>query len=220
VTSDRRKTRKRIDGDGVKIVETAGVRKGVWLLAAALLLVGVAGGLALRLALRDAPPEPEIARVEAAAAAQPNELPPVPVVAAAPRARPVRRGAAPAPPPAEAELPPEEPALPEFPDEPSDGPSGVALYPPLGTDPLKRGILVPEDFELPEGYVRHHQATDHGEGLPAILMFHPDYEWLDESGKPIALPEDGIVPPELAPPGMPIELLELPPEPGEQDPVP
>jgi hypothetical protein len=221
VTSERRKTRTRIDGDGVKVVETGGVRRGVWLLAIALLLVGMAGGLALRIALRDTAPESQPVEAQAMAA-QRTELPPIRVVTAPLRARPVRRSAAPAPPPppAEAELPSEPPALPEFPDEPAEGPSGVALYPPLGTDPLKRGILVPEDFELPEGYVRHHQATDHGEGLPAILMFHPDYEWLDESGNPIPLPEDGIVPPELAPPGMPIELLELPPDPGESEPVP
>jgi hypothetical protein len=220
VTTERRKTRTRIDGDGVKVVEIAGVRKGVWLLAIALLLVGIAGGLALRLALRDAAPEAATASAEASVAPPPSALPPIRVVAAEPRARPVRRSAAPAQPPAKDEVQSETPALPEFPDEPIDGPSGVALYPPLGTDPLERGILVPEDFELPEGYVRHHQATDHGEGLPAILMFHPDYEWLDESGKAIALPEDGIVPPEMAPPGMPIELLELPPDPGESDPVP
>ena len=79
---------------------------------------------------------------------------------------------------------------------------------------------MPDDFELPEGYVRHYQATDDGESLPAILMFHPDYEWLDENGDAIALPEDRIVPPELAPPGMPIEMLELPASQGEPDPVP
>jgi hypothetical protein len=69
---------------------------------------------------------------------------------------------------------------------------------------------VPEDFELPEGYVRHYQATDDGASLPAILMFHPDYVLLDANGGPVALPEGGIVPPELAPPGMPIVLLEIP----------
>jgi hypothetical protein len=51
-------------------------------------------------------------------------------------------------------------------------------------------------------------------------MFHPDYEWLDENGDAIALPEDGIVPPELAPPGMPIQRLELPASPGGSGPVP
>ena len=48
---------------------------------------------------------------------------------------------------------------------------------------------MPEDFPLPEGYVRHYQATDDGEPLPAILMFHPDFEWLDENGNQIPLPD-------------------------------
>ena len=211
--------RSRIDTDGVKVVEVAGVRRGVWLLVLALLLAGAAGLLALRLALGGDAPKAEIARVQAAVAAGPS-APPPPKANAAPRAHPVRRRAAPPPPPVEAQLPPEVAPLPEFPDQPVDGPSGIALFPPLGTEPLKRGIRVPEDFELPEGYVRHHQATDDGEGLPAILMFHPDYEWLDENGDAIALPEDRIVPPELAPPGMPIELLELPASQAESDPVP
>jgi len=221
VTPEPRKTRSRIDGDGVKVVEVAGLRKGIWLLGLALLLAGAAGLLALRIALRADAPEPETAHVEAAVAA-PADAPAAPSAAAAPRPHPVRRRAAPPPlpAPANAEEPPETPPLPEFPDEPSEGPSGIALYPPPGTDPLERGILVPEDFELPEGYVRHFQATDDGEGLPAILMFHPDFEWLDENGDAIALPEDRIVPPELAPPGMPIEMLELPASQGEPDPVP
>jgi hypothetical protein len=42
-------------------------------------------------------------------------------------------------------------------------PSGIALFPPPGTKPIKQGVLVPEDFELPPGYVRHYQATDDGE---------------------------------------------------------
>ena len=40
-------------------------------------------------------------------------------------------------------------------------------------------------------------------------MFHPDYHPVDEHGDPIALPADRIVPPDMAPPGMPIEMLEL-----------
>lgn len=87
---------------------------------------------------------------------------------------------------------------------------GIAAFPVPGTDPPKAGLIVPDDFELPEGYVRHFQATDDGERLPAILMFHPDYEFVDAAGTPIALPADGVVPPDLAPPGMPLESLELP----------
>jgi hypothetical protein len=90
-------------------------------------------------------------------------------------------------------------------------PSGIGLYPPPGTDPVKIGIVVPEDFALPEGYLRHYQVTDDGQSMPAILLFHPDYVLLDESGEPVALPKDRVVPPELAPPGLPIEMLVPPP---------
>lgn len=103
---------------------------------------------------------------------------------------------------------------------PSDGPpSGIGLFPPPGTDPVKIGIVVPEDFPLPEGYLRHYQVTDDGQPMPAILMFHPDYELLDEQGRPIPLPEDRVVPPELAPEGLPIELL-VPPEPRAEEGAP
>jgi len=219
VTGEPRKTRARIDGDGVKVVEVAGVRRGVWLLVLALLIAAAAGVLALRLALHsDAPPEPDV--VLAAAPGAPAQAP-GPTAAPRRTLHAVRRVSAPAPAPLPSDSeapPPAEPELPQFPDEPGDGPSGIAVFPPLGTDPPKRGILVPEDFELPEGYVRHHQATDDGESLPAILMFHPDYEWLDENGVAIALPEDLVVPPELAPPGLPITFLEVPP--SEPDPAP
>ena len=97
---------------------------------------------------------------------------------------------------------------------PADGegeePSGIALFPPPGTDPIKPGIVVPEDFELPPGYVRHYQTTDNGKQLPAILMFHPDYQPVDESGAAIALPEDRVVPPEMAPPGLAHRMLDVP----------
>ncbi|HEY8153426.1 MAG TPA: hypothetical protein VII72_04790 [Myxococcota bacterium] len=222
MTAEPRKTRSRIDGDGVKVVEVAGVRRGVWLIGLALLLAAAAVVLALRLALREEAPEAASAEAPAAVAAAPS-APPAPKPVTAPRAHPVRRVAAPHPPPpapSAGEVPPEVAPLPEFPDEPGNVASGIALFPPLGTEPLKQGILVPEDFELPEGYVRHFQATDDGQGLPAILMFHPDYEWLDANGDPIPLPEDRIVPPELAPPGMPIVPIDLPPSQAESDPVP
>jgi hypothetical protein len=94
-------------------------------------------------------------------------------------------------------------------------PSGVGLFPPPGTDPIKVGIVVPEEFDLPEGFLRHYQATDDGQELEPILLFHPDYELLDDAGQPIPLPESRVVPPELAPPGLPIRMLEVPP-PREQ----
>ena len=93
---------------------------------------------------------------------------------------------------------------------------GIAAFPLPGTDPLKVGVVVPESFELPEGFVRHYQGTDDGARLPAILMVHPDYELVDANGKPVEVP-DGVVPPELVPAGMPVEMLEVPAERGESD---
>ncbi len=86
---------------------------------------------------------------------------------------------------------------------------GIAAFPLPGTKPIKRGIIVPEELELPEGYVRHYQTTDDGKQLPAILMFHPDYQFVNERGEPVAIPDDHIVPPEMAPEGMRIEMLDL-----------
>jgi hypothetical protein len=87
---------------------------------------------------------------------------------------------------------------------------GLAAFPPKGTNPPKPGLVVPEDFELPEGYVRYYQITDGGQRLEPILMFSPDYEFVDRNGHPVALPEDGIVPPEMAPPGLPGRMLDVP----------
>jgi len=87
---------------------------------------------------------------------------------------------------------------------------GIAAFPPPGTDPPKAGLIVPDDWVLPEGYVRHYQTTDDGEALPPILMFHPDYAFTAEDGTPVALPPDRVVPPDLAPPGFPVQMLEPP----------
>lgn len=91
-----------------------------------------------------------------------------------------------------------------------DGAVGIAAFPPPGTEPLKRGVVVPEDFELPEGFMRHYQTTDDGKPLRAILMFHPDYQPVDEDGVAIAIPQDRVVPPEMAPAGLEIEILDDP----------
>ena len=86
--------------------------------------------------------------------------------------------------------------------------AGIAVFPPPGTKPIKRGIVVPDDFELPPGYVRHYQTTDDGRRLMPILMFHQDFAGVDENGHPIAIPADRVVPPELAPPGLPLHTLD------------
>ena len=168
--------------------------KGRWRLVASGVLL--AGFIALVLWLQYAPIESD-----------PVELPPPPQAAASGTPPPVapspRRGPPPGTP---APLPPAAPA----PGPAPEGPSGLALFPPPGTDPIKRGIIVPEGFELPPGYVRHYQSTDDGTQLPAILMFHPDHAPKDASGNPVPMPPGRIVPPELAPRGLPIQYLEPP----------
>jgi hypothetical protein len=88
--------------------------------------------------------------------------------------------------------------------------AGIAAFPAPGTKPIKRGIVVPDDFDLPPGYVRHYQSTDDGRQLPAVLMFHPDFELVDANGNAVPLPADRLVPPDLAPEGLAIQLLDVP----------
>lgn len=89
---------------------------------------------------------------------------------------------------------------------------GIAAFNPPGTSPPLTGIAVPADFPLPPGYVRHHQWTDEGEPVEAILMFAPDFVLRDAEGRAVPLPESRVVPPELAPPGLPIRPIEVPGE--------
>jgi hypothetical protein len=90
---------------------------------------------------------------------------------------------------------------------------GIAAFNPPGTSPPLQGLAVPEDFALPDGYVRHHQVTDDGEPIEAILMFSPDYVFRDATGAVIPIPEDRVVPPDMAPPGLPLRQIEIPPPP-------
>jgi hypothetical protein len=93
--------------------------------------------------------------------------------------------------------------------------SGLGAFNPPGTKPPLVGLAVPEDFVLPPGYVRHYQATDDGQRIEPILMFAPDYHPTTADGRPVALPRDRVVPPELAPPGLPIRRIVVPaPIPG------
>jgi len=85
---------------------------------------------------------------------------------------------------------------------------GLAAFPPPGTVPVKIGLVVPDDFELPQGYIRYYQITDDGARLEPILMFSPDYEFVDANGAPLTVPKDGVVPPEMAPPGLPQRMLD------------
>ena len=89
--------------------------------------------------------------------------------------------------------------------------TGLGAFSPPGTSPPLVGLAVPENFALPEGYVRHHQATDDGQRIEAILMFAPGFQLHDAAGQPVAMPKDRVVPPELAPPGMPVRRITIPP---------
>lgn len=88
--------------------------------------------------------------------------------------------------------------------------SGLGAFSPPGTRPPLVGLAVPEGFELPDGYVRHHQATDDGQPIEPILMFAPDRRFFDAAGRPLAIPADRVVPPEMAPPGLPIRRVVIP----------
>lgn len=87
---------------------------------------------------------------------------------------------------------------------------GLAAFSPPGTRPPLVGLAVPENFPLPDGYVRHHQVTDDGQRIEPILMFAPDRAFVDTAGRPIAIPPDRVVPPELAPPGLPARRITIP----------
>lgn len=87
---------------------------------------------------------------------------------------------------------------------------GLAAFSPPGTRPAKIGLAVPEDMQLPPGYVRHHQATDDGQRIEAILMFSPDHQITDANFQAIEIPQDRVVPPHLAPPGFPTRYISLP----------
>lgn len=89
--------------------------------------------------------------------------------------------------------------------------TGIGAFPPPGTSPPLVGLAVPDDYVLPEGYVRHYQATDDGQRIEPILMYSPDFDFFDASGKPIPIPADRVVPADRAPPGMTVRRNRIPP---------
>ena len=89
--------------------------------------------------------------------------------------------------------------------------TGIGAFNPPGTSPPLEGLAVPEDFELPEGYVRHYQSTDEGVSIEPILMFAPDFTLYDAHGRPLSMPGNRVVPPDLAPPGLPRRRVRIPP---------
>lgn len=97
---------------------------------------------------------------------------------------------------------------------------GLAAFNPPGTRPPLIGIAVGEDFELPPGYVRHHQVTDDGRRIEPILMFAPDHPLVVAANRASAggeaRPQDRVVPVALVPPGLPVRHIVVPPaEPGK-----
>ena len=97
--------------------------------------------------------------------------------------------------------------------------TGLGAFNPPGTSPPLVGLAVPEDYPLPEGYVRHFQATDDGPAIEPILMYSPDYEFLDAAGQAIEIPADRVVRVAQAPAGLPIRQVRIPP-PQDPDPSP
>jgi hypothetical protein len=194
-----RDSRSRTDRDGVRVTTTREKSATV----PALVVLAVVGWLVARTFWSEprqhptpALPGEDVSRTAVA---------PLPATAAAPdpqRVEDVRQRRA------ERELERRERSEPRFTANAPGEQAGMAAFPPPGTKPIKRGLVVPDDFELPPGYVRHYQTTDDGRPLLPILMFHPDFAGVDENGNPIAVPEDRIVPPELAPPGLPLHTLD------------
>jgi hypothetical protein len=225
----------RVDSDGVRTLESRGTRRLGWLIAAAIALPVAATLVAIGM-IRTSPRSvaaPRVAtRVEGAA--------PVGDTAGPDAASPRHETAAPGAPSLAAVVAPAAPGgarehvVPHRVERPKTGAAaddekpnidardaipaliaagetgGITVFPLPGTKPIKRGVVVPDDFPLPEGYVRHYQTTDDGEQLPAILMFHPDYDFVNDRGEPIAVPADRVVPPDLAPPGLEPKMLDVP----------
>jgi hypothetical protein len=204
MASDGQRRRTRIDGDGVRVTRTYRVPVAV----PAAIVLALTAWLVVRTTGREAPREavpPDPAPAGHGNTPPPAEAPAAPVASAAPdperhermrarreERRTERRAA----------------AEPTYTLNAPGEHAGLEAFPPPGTKPIKRGLVVPDDVELPAGYVRHYQTTDDGRRLPPILMFHPDYQPHDADGNPIPLPEDRVVPPDMAPPGMPRTVLD------------
>jgi len=213
------------DGAGVRVVERRDGRRSaaVWYKALALALVGVSATYLATRAMGDLGANAESAPVAIAAAGERGESERSDAADARSEAMatPRRDSATPA---VEGDrdtsldladvVPPgEAPTMNEVIDRLHQAGirSGLGAFSPPGTSPPLIGLAVPEDFVLPPGYVRHYQATDDGQRIEPILMFSPDFEFFDSVGRPIRIPENRVVPPELAPPGLALRPIEIPP---------
>ncbi len=223
-----RPAKDRRDADGVRVVRTASPTRAYWLIALAIAAPIALTLLAVAIVRRSPTDEPAKVPGAVAAAVAASESEPGPAAPAAPTAirspeRVIpRRVAAPLVQDRAANdaTPTPKPEKPRREIDAADAivmlreegiHDGIAAFGIPGSHPPKSGILVPEELELPEGYVRHYQSTDDGEELPAILMFHPDYEFVNEAGEVVKTPDDGVVPPEMAPPGIDTsQVLDVP----------
>lgn len=220
MASHKPTTEQHVDSDGVTRIQSRRTGGGSWLVGLALGFTVLCLALSAWLVLAPAtatgedgePPRPP-EHTPPRASAPPSSTP-RPTVR--PAVQPVTQQGS-----ASATSPQPEPQQPPMTQDVEDtGPAeGIKLFRP-GTKPLKQGIIVPDDFELPPGYLRHYQTTDNGEMQKPILMFHPDYKPVDSNGQPVELPASRVVPPEMAPPGMPIDILELPKGPEGVEPIP
>jgi len=205
------------DGEGVRVIRKAGPARRSLLpgLAVALLVLGVFAGGWLLFAVPSPPPS------AAAVAATAAPVDPALSIAPAPRT------SAPAAEREVEELPSNDPNdLASYfrPGDPEPTGAevigalndvgihaGIGAFNPPGTSPPLEGLAVPEDYPLPDGYVRHHQFTDDGIAIEPILMFAPGFTLHDANGRPIAMPDNRVVPPELAPPDLPVRRVRIPP---------
>ncbi len=208
-------TERHIDRDGVTRIQKSRSSHGTWIVGLALgftvlCMLASVWLLAPSLPTGDTTSAPIARRAGSTPAAEP---PPTRSQAPLPVPRPAIQTLAASP------TPPSEPTPEAQTPGPSEPAEGLHLYRP-GTRPLKQGLVVPEGFKLPDGYMRHYQSTDNGEQLKPILTFRDDYTPVDAKGRPLELPSNRVVPPELAPPGMPIEVLELPAGPEGVEPIP
>jgi hypothetical protein len=213
------RSRVRVDRDGVRTTYDPRARWIVAIGAVASCLVGAAAIVAVLVSPQPGallPPQPAVEE-PAEESAAPGDL------AAGPEEKHMRRqvravhvapGAAPAAVSAEAKHGGKEPELlarDVIPALVAAGETeGIAAFPAAGHRSHQARHRRPDDFELPEGYARHYQTTDDGEQLAPILTFAPNYEFVDDDGKALPLPDNGIVPPEMAPAGLPIRILRVP----------
>ena len=216
------------DGDGVRVVERTGAARRPALLYKALALILVGGCVAYLLTRNEASDaghadaaqtdvETRIADARATEATGSASSEAAAVARRQVTAQSAGSGGGPTPDLADAlsglVRPGEEPSAAEVITELNKAGihSGIGAFPPPGTSPPMVGLAVPDDYALPEGYVRHFQATDDGQRIEPILMFSPDYQFFDASGKPIKIPENRVVPPGMAPSGLTVRPIVIPP---------